>query len=277
MVTLALVDDLREARMSGFPVRMPFLAATLLAWVIFLFVFSGASWLDALRDNPDTPYGPYLSGWSRGFFPWLILFPLVFKLGARHSNSSPMTAVKSALIAGTVSMVSVAAYAAIAFSIGTDSSPIEVLVDFGFRAFLWDIFFFVISFLLGLQMRPKLDLSLQQTPDFGSLAVKSSGSVEYVPVREILGATAQGNYIALHLADRDVLHRTTMSQLEDALSEAGFVRTHRSHLVNPAQISVARSRGESYRIVELTNGTRLPVSNRYRDEVRNQLDQRVLG
>ena len=68
-----------------------------------------------------------------------------------------------------------------------------------------------------------------------------------------------------------------MAQLESALSEAGFVRIHRSHLVNPSRISVARSRGESFRIVELTNGTQLPVSDRYRAEVRDQLDQRVRG
>ncbi|WP_291843734.1 LytTR family DNA-binding domain-containing protein [Maricaulis sp.] len=274
---MALVDDLREVRLAGFPLRLPFLAMTTLAWVACLLVFSGASWIDAVRAYPEASYGRYLRGWSIGLLPWLILFPLVFKLGARHVNSSVRQTFRSALTAGFISMIAVTAYAAIAFSIGTDLTPIETLADLGMRAFLWDIVFFVMTFLIGRQMRPVQDPLEFRERDLGSVAVKSSGRVEYIPVRDILGATAQGNYIALHLEDRDVLHRTTMAQLEDALGNAGFVRIHRSHLVNPACISMARSRGESFRIVELTNGTQLPVSDRYRNEVRAQLDQRVLA
>ncbi|OLF75438.1 hypothetical protein AWH62_06360 [Maricaulis sp. W15] len=274
---MALVDDLREVRFAGFPIRPPFLAMTTAAWLVCLLVFSAASWVDIVRNNPGAPYLPVLLGWTRGMAPWLILFPLVFKLGARHANSRPRETLTSALTAGVISMTAVAAYAAIAFSIGTGRSPVQTLIDFGLQAFLWDIVFYVVTFLLGRQMRPTIDPRAYRSPEFGSLAVKSSGRVEYVPVRDILGATAQGNYIALHLADRDVLHRTTMAQLEHALTDAGFVRIHRSHLVNPACISIARSRGESFRIVELTNGTQLPVSDRYRNEVRDQLDQRVIA
>ena len=274
---MAFVDDIRDVRLAGFPLRLPFLALTTLGWLGCLLVFATAAWIDAVRANPQVTYSMIVLAWGRGLIPWLVLFPLVFKLGARHANSGLKETLLSAVTAGAIAMIAVLAYAGITFSIGTDRSPLETIAAFGMRAFLWDIVLFVLTFLLGRQMRPVFDPRTFGTPDYGSLAVKSSGRVEYIPVRDILGATAQGNYIALHLAERDVLHRTTMAQLESALSEAGFVRIHRSHLVNPSRISVARSRGESFRIVELTNGTQLPVSDRYRAEVRDQLDQRVRG
>ena len=274
---MALVDDLREVRLAGFPLRPPFLAATTLAWVACLLMFSSASWIDVIRSVPDIGYTPVLTTWAIGMLPWLVLFPLVFKLGARYANADFRQTLVSALTAGLIAMVAVAAYAAIAFSIGTDRTPLETLVSFGARAFLWDVVFFAVTFLLGRQMRPLQDPRQYRTPESGTVAVRSSGRIEYIPVRDILGATAQGNYIALHLKDRDVLHRTTMAQLVASLGDAGFIRIHRSHLVNPACISMAKSRGESFRIVELTNGTQLPVSDRYRNEVRDQLDQRVLA
>ncbi|MDF1767683.1 LytTR family DNA-binding domain-containing protein [Maricaulis sp.] len=274
---MALVDDLREVRITGFPLRSPFLVITTLFWVSTVWLFATASWFDAMRVQSAAPYHAYLLGWTRGMLPWLFLFPIVFKIGARHSNSDFVETAKSAAIACFLGMGGVVVYAAFAFSIGTELTPLQTLSSLGVRAFLWDMVFFILAFLFGRQMRPAIDPRQFHAPDLGTLAVKSSGSVEYVPVREILGATAQGNYIALHLVDRDVLHRTTMANLEDALSTAGFVRIHRSHLVNPARISVARSRGESFRIVELTNGIQLPVSDRYRSEVREQLDQRALA
>ncbi len=274
---MALVDDLREVRRAGFPLRSPFLVITTLIWVSAVWLFATANWVDAVRAESAAPYRAYILGWTRGMLPWLFLFPVVFKIGARHANSGFAETARSAGIAGFFGMGGVALYAAIAFSIGTDRTPVETLADLGMQAFLWDIVFFVLAFLFGRQMRPVMNPREYNTIDFGTLAVKSSGLIEYVPVRDILGATAQGNYIALHLKDRDVLHRTTMAQLDDALTDAGFIRIHRSHLVNPTQISVARSRGESFRIIELTNGIQMPVSDRYRSEVREQLGRRVLG
>lgn len=274
---MAFVDDLREVRRAGFPLRPPFLAVTTGIWLVCLLVFATAGWIDAVREDPQADYPAYLMAWTRGLLPWLFLFPLVFKLGARHTNANLQDSTVSALVAGTTAMIAVLAYAAVAFSIGTGRSPLETLASFGVRDFLWDVVLFAMAFLVGRQMRPELDPRTTTGHSPGSLAVKSSGRVEYIPVASILGATAQGNYIALHLDERDVLHRTTMAQLETALSDAGFVRIHRSHLVNPSKISVARSRGESFRIIELSNGVQLPVSDRYRADVRLQLDQRVLG
>lgn len=274
---MAFVDDLREVRRAGFPLRPPFLAVTSGIWLACLLVFATAGWIDAVREHPQADYPAYLMAWTQGLLPWLVLFPLVFKLGARHANADLRASTISALTAGITAMIAILAYAAVAFSIGTDRSPLETLASFGVRDFLWDVVLFAMAFLVGRQMRPELDPRVAATSGPGSLAVKSSGQVEYIPVTEILGATAQGNYIALHLDGRDVLHRTTMAQLVSALSGAGFVRIHRSHLVNPSRIRVASSRGESFRIVELTNGARLPVSDRYRAKVREQLDQRVLG
>ena len=109
-----------------------------------------------------------------------------------------------------------------------------------------------------------------------AIAVKSTTGVEFIPVKQIQGATAQGNYIALLMEGREVLHRATMAGLSEKLSEAGFVRVHRSHLINPNLVTGAKARGDRIREVQLNNGCRIPVSDRYMDDAYRALSGRIV-
>lgn len=133
----------------------------------------------------------------------------------------------------------------------------------------------MVIFLIGRQMRPREMASGLEQPQPADIAVKSHDRVEYIPVSDVLGATAQGNNIALHLENRDVLHRATMSSLADTLSGAGLVRIHRSHMVNPDCVISAAARGGRVKAVSLRNGVKLPVSERYNDDVLTRLNGRV--
>lgn len=249
---------------------------TSLTWLASLVIFSLASWIDnGVLSGRGHPYLPYFLGWARGMAPWLVLLPIVFRFGTRYENEDLPSTLISACFAGLVCMIIVGSWAAFAFSIGTDRSPFDVLANFRLMDWMWDIVFYVLAFLAGRQMRPRQPVIERVNPEPADIAVKSHDKVEYVPVREILGATAQGNYIALHLEKRDVLHRATMASLAAVLADAGFVRTHRSHMVNPVKVVTTQARGGRVKGVTLPNGVTLPVSERYNDDVLSRLSERV--
>jgi DNA-binding LytR/AlgR family response regulator len=57
--------------------------------------------------------------------------------------------------------------------------------------------------------------------------------------------------------------RTTLAGVETMLAEAGFVRTHKSWLVNAAQVVEIVAQGSGDYGLLLSDGTRLPLSRRY--------------
>lgn len=63
--------------------------------------------------------------------------------------------------------------------------------------------------------------------------VLQNGVVKKIPSQQIQWIIAQGNYAEMHTAKENTLYRATVSSLEYRLQEFGFIRIHRSTLVNP--------------------------------------------
>ncbi|WP_369060166.1 LytTR family DNA-binding domain-containing protein [Caulobacter sp. 73W] len=84
-----------------------------------------------------------------------------------------------------------------------------------------------------------------------------------VETRDILAVTAAGNYAEFILADgRRPLMRTSLAALEQKLAATGFVRTHRSWLVNPARVTGLRPDGSGDYTVEM-GAVEAPLSRRF--------------
>ena len=84
------------------------------------------------------------------------------------------------------------------------------------------------------------------------------------PVAQILAARAAGNYVEFLLVDgRRPLMRAALRDIEDKLGPAGFLRTHRSWLVNEAQIRTLTPAGSGDYRLELDGGVCAPLSRRY--------------
>ena len=84
------------------------------------------------------------------------------------------------------------------------------------------------------------------------------------PVAQILAARAAGNYVEFLLVDgRRPLMRAALRDIEGKLGPAGFLRTHRSWLVNEAQIRALKPAGSGDYRLELDGGVCAPLSRRY--------------
>ncbi|HWF76363.1 MAG TPA: LytTR family DNA-binding domain-containing protein [Caulobacteraceae bacterium] len=94
--------------------------------------------------------------------------------------------------------------------------------------------------------------------------IRDGASILRVPVGEILAAQAAGNYVEFALEDgRRPLMRASMAAVEIALAPHGFVRTHRSWLVNAARVRALTAAGSGDFRLDLGCGLTAPLSRRY--------------
>ena len=85
-----------------------------------------------------------------------------------------------------------------------------------------------------------------------------------VPVAGIAAVKAAGNYVEFLLTDgRRPLMRAALAEVQDALAPAGFVRAHRSWLVNRALVRGLRPARSGDFVVELEGGLEVPLSRRF--------------
>lgn len=81
---------------------------------------------------------------------------------------------------------------------------------------------------------------------------------------EIIAARSEGNYVEFNLLDgRRPLMRATMAEVERMLAVNGFIRVHRSWLVNPDHIRESRSAGSGDRRLLMGGDVEVPASRRY--------------
>ena len=85
--------------------------------------------------------------------------------------------------------------------------------------------------------------------------------------RQIDWIKAAGNYLEIRCAAGLVMRRMTIKQAEAALAAEGFIRIHRSLLVNQSRIARLH-RGKPADEVELVDGTLLKVGGAYRSRTR---------
>jgi two-component system LytT family response regulator len=79
--------------------------------------------------------------------------------------------------------------------------------------------------------------------------------------RSIDWIEAADNYVEVHLGERVVLLRMTMSATERELSALGFLRIHRRFLVNRARVQAVLGTNGDRRV--RVAGKDLPVGSRY--------------
>jgi hypothetical protein len=99
------------------------------------------------------------------------------------------------------------------------------------------------------------------------LEIRDGGAAVFLNSRDILFVEAAGNYIEFHTAGRTHLVRGTLASWEARLAARGFVRVHRSRLVNRTAISAIKPTSSGDVEIMLTDGRVIAGSRRYRAEL----------
>jgi DNA-binding LytR/AlgR family response regulator len=105
--------------------------------------------------------------------------------------------------------------------------------------------------------------------DDPTIPVELAGTTRILHRSAVHWVEAQGDYARLHTAEGSHLVRLSLASLAERWAEAGFVRIHRSYLVQMRLIEELRLTGGGYVVV--VGGRELPVSRRHTRELKDRL------
>jgi DNA-binding LytR/AlgR family response regulator len=105
--------------------------------------------------------------------------------------------------------------------------------------------------------------------DEPNIPVELAGTTRMLPRSAVHWVEAQGDYARLHTADASHLVRVPLATLAERWADAGFVRIHRSYLVQVKLIAELRLTSGGYVVV--IDGRELPVSRRHTRELKDRL------
>ncbi|AMP13858.1 lytTr DNA-binding domain protein [Collimonas pratensis] len=127
-------------------------------------------------------------------------------------------------------------------------------------------------------MRWQGEASLLQEPDIGQpvesverperFLVRTLGKEFLLPAAEIEWIQAWGNYVNLRVRGHDYPLRSTMAAIERRIDPKRFVRIHRSYIANLDFVVEIEPLDSGDARAKLRDGQQIPVSRRYRDELR---------
>ena len=100
-----------------------------------------------------------------------------------------------------------------------------------------------------------------------TITVKDGSKIYLVSSEEVLFIESSGNYATIVTKDRKYLHKETLTTLEEKLFPAGFVRIHKSCIVNKPYIKELHSHFNGDYTVILKTGQQLKLSRNYRNQL----------
>jgi two-component system, LytTR family, response regulator len=96
------------------------------------------------------------------------------------------------------------------------------------------------------------------------IAIKSRRRILLVDMADIIAIEARGNYVLLHQPSSSLLLRESISTVEEKLNSYGFVRVHRSLVVNSAWVEEIDPNSTRDYVLRIRGGKQYTVSRVYK-------------
>ncbi|MBC3881910.1 response regulator transcription factor [Undibacterium sp. LX40W] len=112
-----------------------------------------------------------------------------------------------------------------------------------------------------------------EKPLLSHVVVRSMGRIERIEVHEVLWLSTAANYVEIHLHQRVVLHRTTLSAMEERLDKQEFIRVHRTAIVRIGAIRSLEIGSDGTYFALLLNGDQVRISESYLKAVKQKFSQ----
>ncbi len=251
------------------------------AYLVAVLLSAGQIHFRLYNENANPSWwrllGTNLIAWA----PWPLLSPLIARVWSRFSPLGIPLHIVFHLVASTVTAIAYMLYLT-AFRFLFFSSFTGPLTPAGFSDVLAREIgqFFVVSWglywCMGVACQMRRSHRPQQEAEANEEAetdrpkpfmVRSLGRVVWVQVEAIEWIEADRSYVTLHTAEKSHTYRETMTKLADELADSGFVRIHRSSIVNTSRIKELQPYHNGEYFVVLNGGTRLKLSRGYKDKL----------
>ena len=98
--------------------------------------------------------------------------------------------------------------------------------------------------------------------------MKVRGRILFINCADIVSVQAEGNYVLLQRDSASYLLREPISRIAEKLEPYGFIRIHRSVLVNTAFVEEIRPHTTGEYFVRVRNGKEFTVTRTYKKNLR---------
>jgi two-component system, LytTR family, response regulator len=105
-------------------------------------------------------------------------------------------------------------------------------------------------------------------PASSKIAIKNNGRILFIEPRELAVVQAEGNYVLLQQESGSYLLRESISTIAEKLKPYGFVRIHRSVLVNASFVRELRPCSTGEYELRLKDGKEFTVTRTYKKNLR---------
>jgi DNA-binding LytR/AlgR family response regulator len=99
------------------------------------------------------------------------------------------------------------------------------------------------------------------------IAIKARGRILFVDPTEIVSVQAKGNYVLVRRNGGTELLRESMATVAEKLRSYGFVRIHRSIIINTLFVEEIVNLSSGDNIVRVKGGLEFPVSRTYKENL----------
>jgi two-component system LytT family response regulator len=99
------------------------------------------------------------------------------------------------------------------------------------------------------------------------IAIKAKGSILFIDAADVVAVEAKGKYVLLLHTSSSHMLRESISTMEEKLNLHGFVRIHRSVLVNAALVEELHPLSTGEYVLRLRGGRKFTVTRTYKQNL----------
>jgi two-component system, LytTR family, response regulator len=118
-----------------------------------------------------------------------------------------------------------------------------------------------------IELMPELQVLAQQPPS--KIAIKTNGRVIFIDPHELIAVEAERNYVLLQQQTGSYLLRESISTIAEKLKPYGFIRIHRSVLVNASFVQEIRPCATGEYALRVTGEKEYTVTRTYKKNLRS--------
>ena len=107
------------------------------------------------------------------------------------------------------------------------------------------------------------------------IAIKTNGKILFINPAEVNAVEAQGNYVLVRRGPDSFVLRGSISELAEKLEPCGFIRIHRSVLVNTSHVQEIEPWTPGGYLLRIRGGKEYTVSRTYKSNLKSIADFRM--
>jgi len=101
------------------------------------------------------------------------------------------------------------------------------------------------------------------------IAIKVNGGIRFINPGDVVAVLAEGNYVLLQQETSSYLLRESMSVVAQTLEPFGFIRIHRSVIVNSSFVEEIKPRSTGEYLLRVRGGKEYTVTRTYKENLKS--------